>query len=427
MKRVLLVSNRKLSQRGQSLVETALFFPIFIIMLAGLIEISHLLITQNRVSSAARASTRFLSNGGTNEGTGTVVLNTVTQTLEMGTGVWDIWAIRGKVNNSGDAILDTSWEFEHVFGDLTTERSADINQTGEGFKTRVLDELQLGIADTQDIAGIDFVGTFAIHDVESILGLDVLPQLVGMNSIESLSIMRVAANKLEPTAGCTGFPIAVHEGVRSVTAPGSGGADDYPAGQFDYPDNPEPEYERFINHVENVPLAQAEEGYLYLVQNGFGDGNFGWLRWNTGVSANANRLEDSLTWPGNSNDYTPSSGGQGVPGSGFGPVDGFIEPTDPTDHEMQVDDWVAANTGSINASFVRSNLQGHIDTERQLRLIVWDQAADPGSNGRYHISGFAIFRLIGYSLSQNGQNGSWILAEFIRWDNSCGQVNPTGP
>ena len=62
---------QKQSQRGQSLVEVALFFPIFIILLAGLVEVSQLLITQNRVSSAARAGARFASNGGEDVGIST--------------------------------------------------------------------------------------------------------------------------------------------------------------------------------------------------------------------------------------------------------------------------------------------------------------------------------------------------------------------
>ena len=45
-------------EKGQSLVEVALFLPIFIIVLAGLIEVSQLVITQNRVSQAARTAAR---------------------------------------------------------------------------------------------------------------------------------------------------------------------------------------------------------------------------------------------------------------------------------------------------------------------------------------------------------------------------------
>jgi hypothetical protein len=226
----------------------------------------------------------------------------------------------------------------------------------------------------------------------------------------------------DPTVGCSAFPITVHEAVRSATPPGSGGPGEYPSGQFDYP-NPEPDYNQFINHVPDIPLAQAEPGYLYLLQNGFGEGNFGWLVWNTGVSANASRLEESLTWPGNSTDYTPTTGGAGVPGSGLGPVNGYIEPIDPLDQAMHVEDWVAVSAGAINSNGVQAVLQGHIDSGRSLRLPVWDEIADAGVNGRYLISGFAIFRIVGYHLSASGQADSWLLLEFVDWDTSCGQID----
>ncbi|MCB8979548.1 MAG: pilus assembly protein [Ardenticatenaceae bacterium] len=95
------IINSKQAQRGQSLVEVALFFPIFVILLAGLVEVSQLLVTQNRVSSAARAGARFASDGGEDAGIVTVVLNNVTQTLEIDPEVWDIWSIRATVNSAG--------------------------------------------------------------------------------------------------------------------------------------------------------------------------------------------------------------------------------------------------------------------------------------------------------------------------------------
>ena len=104
-------STQKKSQRGQSLVEVALFFPIFIILLAGLVEVSQLLITQNRVSSAARAGTRFASDGGEDSGIVTVVLNNITQTLQTDQGVWDIWSVRATMNPDGNGIEDEDWEF----------------------------------------------------------------------------------------------------------------------------------------------------------------------------------------------------------------------------------------------------------------------------------------------------------------------------
>ncbi|WP_420630386.1 TadE/TadG family type IV pilus assembly protein [Candidatus Leptofilum sp.] len=429
MKRII-QQNKSHSQRGQSLVEVALFFPIFIILLAGLVEVSQLLVTQNRVSSAARASTRFASNGGQDEGMITVLMNNVTQTLETDDTVWDVWVIRATVNDAGDDFVGAGgeWTFTHIYGISDTVRAPEVNEIA--IRNRVIDELQRDEFDSPSnsiAAGLQIVGTYAIHDVDSILGLDAMSQLAGFSSLEALNIMRITANSQNVTNGCAAFPIAVHEGSRSVSAPGTG-SNPYPnAGDFTYPNNP-PAYETFTSHDDDVPLLSAQEGDVFRVQNGFGQGNFGWLVWNTGVSANANTLENSLAWPGDSTNYNPCSGpgcpgGAGIPGSGFDSnVPGYIEPGDPTDQSLHIDDWVAASTGSINSSFVQDAVEEHVTLDRTLRLLVWDDSDGTGANGRYHISGFAIFRLLGYSLDQSG-GGSWILAEFIRWDESCGQIN----
>lgn len=403
------------AHRGQSLVEVALFFPIFLILLAGVVEVANILITQNRVTSAARASTRFGADGGQDEGMAVVVLNTVTQTLETDPAVWDVWAVRGTINGNGDGFEPGTWEFNHIYGISNTTRFSDVVETE--IQAQVLQELQTdqdGDSSQPTIAGgLRIVGTYATHDIDSILGLQALPQFANINSATELAVMRIAGLSLNVTDGCTAFPIAVHEGVRSVTQAL------YPASSdFDNP-NP-PDYNMFPAHTPDVPLLQAEEGDLYLIQNGFGSGNFGWLSWNEYIAANANSLQNSLTWPGDSNDYTDhGDGGQAAPGFGH-VVRGFIENGDPTDTTLNIGDWVTANTGSVNANGVRNTLNDHIGPGRTLRVIIWNNAASQGSNGRYQISGFAVFRLHGYSLNQGGQP-SWILAEFINWDTSCGQ------
>lgn len=418
-------TNPQQKQRGQSLVEVALFFPIFVILLAGLVEVSQLLVTQNRVSSAARAGTRFASDGGEDAGVVTVVLNNVTQTLEIEEGVWDIWTIRATLNPQGNDFAE--WSFTQIYGISNTVRAPSVDETA--IKDRVLEELQHDEFNNQSAAiaaDLKIVGTYAIHDVDSILGLDAMSQLAGFSSLDALSVMRMTTSSQQATNGCAAFPIAVHEGVRSVTDPDLGGSNPYPStGEFTYPDNNPPVYDSFVNHDDNIPLLQAQEGDVFKVQNGFGEGNFGWLVWNEGISANANTLENSLSWPGNSTNYNPCSGpgcgGTTVPGSGIGHVvQGYIEPGDPTDHEIHVGDWVQGSTGSVAS--MANVMEGHVDLDRALRLIVWNNHQGNGVNGQYQISGFAIFRVIGYSLNQ-GQGGSWILAEFIRWDDSCGQVN----
>lgn len=424
-------AKHKKNQRGQSLVEVALFFPIFIILLAGLVEVSQLLVTQNRVSSAARAATRFASNGGQDEGVAPTVLNTITQTLAIDESVWDIWVIRATVDNSGagfDSNNGGAWSFTHVYGISNTVRSSSISEID--IRNRVIDELQRDEFDNQvsGIAnGLQIVGTYAIHDVDSILGLDAMSQLAGFSSLNALSVMRIIANTQNVTNGCAAFPIAVREGARSVTAPGTG-SNPYPdAGDFDFPNTP-PIYESFSNHRDDIPMRDAREGDVFRVQEGSGNGNFGWLRWNTGLNVNANNLANSLAWPGNSTNYNPCNNpvcnGQPVAGSDYPfTVQGYLNPVDPRDNALHIDDEVATNTGSVNSNAVRDTLAEHVSLNRTLRLVVWDEeGTGTGSNETYAVSGFVIVRLIGYSLSQNN-GGSWILAEFIRWDDSCGQLN----
>ncbi len=223
----------------------------------------------------------------------------------------------------------------------------------------------------------------------------------------------------DTTAGCTAFPIGINEAARSVTAPGTGN-NPYPdVIDFSYPPNP-PVYASFLDHQDDMPLLNATPGDIYRVQNGFGNGNFGWLVWNTGISANSSTLVNSLTWPGDTLDYTNHpDGGTAVPGSGFPyVVRGYIEPGDPTDQALQINDWIAAMTGSVNINAVGEQLNAHIDLGRTLRLPIWSNSIINGADSQYQTSQFAIFRLIGYNMTEN-----WLLLEFVGFDASCGQLS----
>ncbi len=418
------------SQKGQSLVELALVFPIFLIIIAGVVEVSNLLITKNRVESAARAAARFAAAGGSESEV--VALNSVTQTLDLSSGLWDIWVFKATVNQDGDDF--DVWEIEKVYGLSETVAFTDVNSLIAGctqncLQDKVLDQLQTdgqGVHQDPDAnpnvnriaADLQVVGVYVVHDVESILGLDALPMIAEWNSVSAFSTMRVT-NPFEVNAsnGCSAFPVAVHEGVRSVAS------QFYPAaGDFDYPDDP-PAYGDFYRNVPDVPLVDGQEGYLYYVQDGSGTGNFGWLVWNDGINPSAQTLADSLSWPGNSTNYGETNGGQ--PATPLYPhvVAGYVNPHDNLDLSMQVGDWVHGSTGSVNSNDVRDALEEHIDlTGRQLRLVVWDDSEGTGQNVNYRIKGFIIAKLVGYKLDQS-QGDSWILVEFIRWDNSCGQTS----
>ncbi len=414
-------------EKGQSLVEVALFFPIFLIILAGVVEVSHIAITQNRVSNAARASTRFASQGGDNEGIHTVALNSVTQTLELGAEVWDIWAIRGELDDNGNCCIADTWEFTHVYGLQQTKAFSDVNEAN--IKQEVENELQLG--DAGGAADLRFVGTYAIHDIDSILGIQALPNLIGFQSVKGLNVMRVFGPDFDETGACDGFPIAVEEGVRSVNAPGSGTGNDFPSPSDFHPSSPQPSYAQFFNNVPDQPLSDAQQGYVYKVQNGSGSGSFGWLLWNDKLDPSSTTLAGSLTWPGDSQNYTNDGNcsANNCPTPLYPhKVKGYVNPLDTSDISMNINDWVVVNTGAVNSDGVRTIVNDHISQDRYLRLIVWgyDPGANPpsphgnGSNQNFKLKGFAVFRLLGHNLT-NGSGTSWILAEFIKWDTSCGQ------
>ena len=405
-------------EKGQSLVEVALFFPIFIIILAGLVEVSQLVITQNRVSNAVRVSSRFGANGGQDEGMVTVALNAVTLTLNLEEDFWDMWIVRGTVNDAGDDFIPETWEFNHAYGISNTGQITDVNQAE--IQAEILADLQAGIPEDQwddNVGGLRVVGMYSLHDIESILGLDILPFLTGFYSIRGFSYMRQSGDTVIQTDGCSAFPVGISHNVRSVTDVGSWS---YPAEvDFTHPASP-PSLLYFVSHQGDRPLNQAGEGEVFKVVLGYDEGtnHYGWLYWNNGISNGNNTLANSLTWPGNSNDFSD----HGDPGTPVGPyphvVRGYVNPDNQADSSLHEGDAVWSSSGSIAG--VIAQVQEHIDRERTIRMIVWDEG-DAGA-GRYRIEQFAVFRIIGYGNTTGV--GDWLLLEFMRLDNSCGQPIP---
>lgn len=419
-----------IKQNGQSLVELALFLPLVITMVVGVAEISQYLIITNRVSTASNMGARFASNGGENQGIASTSLGAVTQTLEIETNRWDIWAIRGRINVSGTAIEDDSWEFEHVYGDELTQSFGDVDETE--IRTQVYEELlrdKEGDSNQETGAETQFAGTLVIYDAESILGLELFLQ--DLYSVQQLNVMRTFPT-VSTTNGCSAFPILIEKGQRSL-GPGNS-IQTFPIdsdyGGSSYPNfGDRPIYDDFPNNVPNVPLEQAREGYIYYLQEGDGQGNFGWVRWNGDVSGQG-VLENALTWPGSSTDYTSIPSGNGTEWQSNDDlthvVYGYINPLDANDLEMHIGDYVRGATGSVNSNGVRTQMTAHVQRGRTLRFIVWEEGATQGTgtNKIYQIVGYVTMRLHAYNLSQGGGGGaSWILAEFVSLDDSCGQVN----
>ncbi len=416
-----------MGSKGQSLVELALFLPIFLIIIAGVVEVSQLVITQNRITDAARASSRFGANGGRSEDMATVIQGAVTDTLGWDESKWDIWVIHGTLDDLGTAFLPETWEFTHEYGYSNTVRSADLDIPD--LQAQIIEELQLdheGKTEANIAGNLDIVGTYIIHDIESMLGFDSIPALSSINSVSELNVMRLATTSGQQSTGCSAFPIAVSSGIRSISSTGS---NPYPnAGEFEYPLLP-PSYDKFIYHAEDVDLANASEGTLFKVSRGFlwESGNFGWLKWNLGITGingsglagEAAVLSNSLTWPGDSNDYADHSDPGAAVADGYAHVvRGYVKPGDTTAQALRKEEWVSASPAQLPD--ISSAVNALIDSGTGVRVIMFDTAESGFSTyGRYFIDQFAIFRIIGYGNSN--QDDEWLLLEYIRPDDSCGE------
>ena len=120
------------------------------------------------------------------------------------------------------------------------------------------------------------------------------------------------------------------------------------------------------------------------VYNGTGQGNFGWLSW-TGANGEP-VLVQSLTPPGNSQTY--------------------VNPNDPADHVLSINDWVYGRPGVSNSKGVRDAL----DLLKTLIITVpvWDTATGQGNNTQYHVVGCARIQITSYRLpGQNRISGTY--------------------
>lgn len=433
-------------ERGQSLVETALILPLMVILIAGVVEVSNIMITKNRIETAARAAARFASQGGV--AVEQVALNAVTDTLDLSSGVWNIWLVNGTMNDTGTDF--TSWQADGnetdsiantpIYGVISTTTAytdvvriigdcvrdpdpVDWNSPGANkcVRDQVLAELRDDVTGVPSAANnsadVQIVGVYISHDVPSILGLSSLPAFSGILSVTGFSVMRTTSESSEDaTLGClTAAPIGFDSGVRSITQ------SVYDGISFTYPATSRP-YGSFKN-IPDQELAKAQEGYLYLFR-----GNqlqYVWPKWNSGIASGSGTLADSLTPPGNTFNYFFHAGD---PGAAFDPpgyvIRGFVNVNDSLDRSMHVGDFVSVNeSASLSDGNVQTIMQNHIDTRRGLRIVMLPNGGGapkhvppPDNRPYYVVDGFAVFRIVGYSTNEN-----WILAEFLNWDDSCGQ------
>lgn len=362
-------------ERGQSIVEFALYLSlVFIPLLGGLIEVSQYVVTQNRISTASRAAARFGANGGEDEGMLTVIQNSIRETMrvDLSPDRWDVWAIRGTVNDTGTSF--TSFEFNRIYGNGQTERFSTI--VTDTVRADILDNLQKQGRGAEDER---IVGTLILYDTESILGLDNL--WATPFSLRGLNVLRYKGLDVAQTNGCAAFPIAIDPTLLSSPLP---------TGGYLFPTGVIPDNGNFPFHEDGKLIAESRAGTIFVLNVG----QFNWVAWNQRTDAAA--LIGSMKWPGNSLDNQA----------------GYVDPEDPTDKTIHIGDLLNRSQVQTLAEVLGDDLalKQHVERERTLRLIVWDET-------KTKVGGFAVFRFHGYS-------ASWIVAELIQNDTSCGQVAP---
>ena len=101
--------------KGQSLVELAISLPLFLLLIAGIVEIGNLLVQRQRITTAVDQGVRFGSRGGSDEGVYVSAYNVLTQTMPIDDeDAWDVFVVRGTVNSDGTNWEDGSFSLEHV-------------------------------------------------------------------------------------------------------------------------------------------------------------------------------------------------------------------------------------------------------------------------------------------------------------------------
>lgn len=450
---------------GQSLVETAIILPIILLILAGTVEIGYIAVTQNRVSTAARIGARFGANGGEDAGIRSVILNSVTQTLDLNSGIWDIWTIRALTDQYGNIPnAQANFQMTHIYGNgLTTDFTATTTITAQNaLRIRMQNGLRCDLdangspdldwsdpdgpggnqtADNCTPANQRVVAVLILHDVDAILGLPIVPNLMGFKTVRGFNMMRSAAfaTTVEQTNGCTGvFPIAIEENIRTITQA------QYTAliPTFTYPTGVLiPNWSSFTKQPATPGyLNNGIEGQIFYTyyDNGSHSGNrFEWLRWNQAITGlttptspasppsvptctGCSILAKSLAYPGNSNDYTNRSDTPNPP-PGSWPYPfvfrGFAAYGDPLNKQMKLGSLIVRDGSTGFSGMIGTQLQDNIIDKRALRMVLWDATGDNPA-GTYRVSGFVVFRLRGYG---NDANGNWLLLEFLRLDSSCGQ------
>lgn len=409
------------ASKGQSLVEVAIFMPILIFILLGIVEVTNLLNTQNKVTTASRMAAGFGASNfdennwaqlapGTNkcvDGTacamGQVARNTVTETLELTENLWDVWSIWALTNQTGTDF--DVFTYTHVYGNHSVITLSQWNTIKNQVRSDMLSDIQSW---PDGAANLEVVASVPYHDIDTILGLP-LWQWSGLQTIRGLTVMRVGERKA--FEGCPLLPINVRLNQHSVYPsdwpwPNQQYLSGYPGPtelfveeipqdkdtQWQYPE-PAPTYSttaytttngtgdvlylinptlsNYPNNIPGISLKTAIEGdsaysgLLFLAREEGPSGSFGWLDWDGQASGlSAQDLLDSLVWPGNFLQKYPKSEADTpttmLMGGNMACIDGDMGDGF-CNGRLVPTEWVQTSTGNVLAAKVQDQLQCYVD------------------------------------------------------------------
>lgn len=402
--------------KGQSLVEVAISLPLFLMLIAGIIEVGNLLVQRQRMTTAVDQGVRFGSRGGTDEGVYISAYNVLTQTMPIGSEeLWDVFVVRGQMNADGDGWLPGDPTFEHVFGlgktDLYTNTFTLSQTIGldiiNGLTTRAQVEndgsisaiLQGTAGGREQAQNEEIVGLIMGHKAETILGLD---DVVGSDVVLSAQKFMTIHAIGNQTDGCDLYPIGISLAARNLE-PSSEGSDYYaktsntldPFGvgdlaKYNYPASP-PLWTELRPRSGIRDITTAAEGDIFVLYEGT---TFRWAKWLSTRSVAAD-----MAWPGTTQVYVNELATDTSPGS-----------------RIHVGDRVFYDDAGVGAW---GAIEDHIAAGRSLRVPM--MATE--STDHFKVGGFVIIKILGYSNDGDGEGGrNFVVAEVARVDTSCGQV-----
>jgi hypothetical protein len=368
-------SGRRGNSRGQSILEFALTMPVLLVIVAGVLEASNLLVTYNRVQLAAREASRFGAAGGSGGFVPEIVFQASQDSLFTDEDHMTVFVIRPVVREGGGIFYWEDWAEECVYGsDEGCDEGSGLDPGRILNEVLQIDDSSVAGASPQNVEDLknSRVTVVAIrYRADTILNLSFWDTGADAEGRVPLTAYTITRQEIEQAvvgaaqSGCSAFPIAIYSGQ-----------------------------------------IAGGEGYEFTpTNNDTSYDGFEFLAWRAGDGISD--LVTSLQFPGNSSNYQE-------PGS------------DPIDVQLHRGDKVAVNGEmGTSSSSVWNALDSLIDPNildstpgYTLRVIVYDD--DPGLVGTtltYTITNFAIVQVRDLPGSPNL---NWIKFRFLRYDTSCG-------